>query len=257
MDEHCEIIDVNAENLATESVCCGFSDKKHRQGVQDKQDWLMARFVEGLKYKKLNTRCKVFIEYIPAEYAWAPVEAPNYLFIHCFWVSGRYKGHGWARKLLEACEQDAQTQGKHGIAVISTKKKMPFTVEKKFFLKHGFEYGDSAPPYFELLVKRFDKNALLPVFRDSAKIGECKQKEGFFFLYSDQCPYLDHWVDQMMGFAARHAISANKLRLATREEAQNMPTAYPLFSMFYNGQFITHEMMSEKKFDKLVATLTA
>jgi ribosomal protein S18 acetylase RimI-like enzyme len=255
MAETLEIIDVNIGNLTTENVCCGFSDKKHQKGVQDKQDWLMARFVEGLKYKKLNTRCKVFIEYIPAEYAWAPIEAPEYVFIHCFWVSGRYKGQGWAKKLLQECEHDAQ--GKHGIAVISTKKKMPFTVDKKFFFKHGFESCDSVPPYFELLVKRFNQDAPLPTFRERARFAECPQKEGFMFMYSDQCPYLDHWVDQMIGFAANHNIPAQKLRITTRAEARNMPSAFPLFSMFYNGRFVTHEMMAEKKFDKLVTKLTA
>jgi GNAT superfamily N-acetyltransferase len=255
MTEELKIIDVNAGNLATENVCCGFSDKKHRQGVQDKQDWLMARYAEGLKYKKLNARCKVFIEYIPAEYAWAPIDAPNYLFIHCLWVSGRYKAQGWARKLLEECEQDAQ--GKHGIVVISTKKKMPFTVEKKFFVKHGFESCDSAPPYWELLMKRFDVNAPAPTFRESARLTACDQAEGFLFMYTDQCPYLDHWVDQMIGFAAARGVPAQKQHITTREEAQNMPSAFPLFSMFYNGQFVGHEMMPEKKFDKLVAKLTA
>jgi GNAT superfamily N-acetyltransferase len=250
-----DIIDVNAENLAAESVCCGFSDKKHRQGVQDKEAWLRARFAEGLTYKKLNVRCKVFIEYIPAEYAWAPVEAPNYLFIHCLWVSGKYKGQGWSRKLLAACEQDAVADGKHGLAVISTQKKKPFTVEKKFFLHHGFEVCDCAPPYFELLVKRCQPDAPLPVFRDSARQAACDQKNGFVFMYSDQCPYLDYWVEQMIGFAGQRSIPASKLRLTTRDQARNMPSAYPLFSMFYNGQFITHEMMPEKKFDALIASL--
>jgi len=254
MNNTLQIISVDENTVETEGICCAFSDKKHREGVQLKEDWLKARFTEGLKFKKLNIRGKVFIEYIPAEYAWSPIEAPDYMFIHCFWVSGRYKGQGWGKQLLEECFQDAQ--GKKGIVVISTKKKMPFTVEKKFYLKYGFEPCDSAPPYFELLVKRFNDDTPLPTFRENAKLAECKNKEGLTFMYTDQCPYLNFWVDQMIGFAARHDLPTQKIRITTRKEAQNTPSAFPMYSLFYQGKFVTHEMMAEKKFEKLLSQLT-
>ena len=33
-------------------------------------------------------RGKCFIEYIPAENAWVPIEAAGWLYINCLWVSG-------------------------------------------------------------------------------------------------------------------------------------------------------------------------
>ena len=68
-------------------------------------------------------RGKCFIEYIPAENAWIPIEAPNYLYIDCFWVSGSFKGHGYSNDLLNSCIEDAKTAGKAGICVLSSGKK--------------------------------------------------------------------------------------------------------------------------------------
>ncbi len=31
------------------------------------------------------------METVPSELAWVPIVATNYLYIGCFWVSGKYK----------------------------------------------------------------------------------------------------------------------------------------------------------------------
>ena len=41
--------------------------------------------------------------------------------------------------------------------------------------------------------------------------------------------------------------------MLTREQAQNAPVPFTAFSLFYNGGFITHEILSEKKFEKILA----
>ena len=64
-----------------------------------KRNLLMAMFLGGLMHEP-----KFFIEYVPAEYAWLPVTAPNYLMINCFWVSGQYKGQGHGYNLLQFCD---------------------------------------------------------------------------------------------------------------------------------------------------------
>lgn len=50
-------------------------------------------------------------------------------------------GHGKA--LLEYCINDAKSQGKSGVCVISSKKKKPFLSDRKFFEKHGFKVIDT------------------------------------------------------------------------------------------------------------------
>lgn len=251
MADDLKILNITKDNLSDEGICCAFSDKKHVEGARLKEEWLAARFDEGFRYKKLNVRGKVFIEYVPAEYAWSPIDAPNYLFIHCFWVSGRYKGQGWGKQLLNECLTD--TSGKDGIVVMTGKKDMGFMVDPKFFRKCGFEVCDTAPPYFQLMVKRLNPSAPLPRFRESAKQATCEPFDGFTMIYSDLCPFTTYWVEQMKGFMAKYQRPIQTIRLTTREQAQNMPSAFAIFSLFLNGKFLTHEMMHESKFDKLYA----
>jgi hypothetical protein len=79
-----EIIAVTLENLAKEHICCAISDTKGDTCVSSKKAWLAERFKDGLVFKKLNARGKAFIEYIPAEKAWCPIDADGYVHINCF-----------------------------------------------------------------------------------------------------------------------------------------------------------------------------
>lgn len=54
---------------------------------------------------------RYFIEYVPAENAWAPIDAPGYMYIDCLWVSGQHKGHGYSNLLLNECIRDAKENG--------------------------------------------------------------------------------------------------------------------------------------------------
>ena len=86
-----DIITITKENLKNEHICCAISNKEDIQ-VTSKKSWIAERLDEGLVFKKGNVRGKCFIEYIPAEKAWAPIEAPGYMYIDCLWVSGQFKG---------------------------------------------------------------------------------------------------------------------------------------------------------------------
>ena len=94
-----------------------------------KKAWLKERLDEGLVFLKGNVRGKCFIEYIPAEYAWAPIEAEGYMVIDCLWVSGQFKGHGYSNLLLNACIEDSKEKGKKGL--VSRHEKQP-PLKKKF-----------------------------------------------------------------------------------------------------------------------------
>ncbi|MCM3800173.1 YoaP domain-containing protein [Caldibacillus thermoamylovorans] len=45
------------------------------------------------------------------------------------------------------------------------------------------------------------------------------------------------------------------IRITTKEKAQNSPTILTTFGLFYNGKFITHEIISPNKFDRLLSKL--
>ena len=74
---------VTLENLEAEHICCCISDKKGENCVSSKKSWLRNRMQEGLVFNKLDVRGKVFIEYLPAEFAWAPIKAEGYMYIDC------------------------------------------------------------------------------------------------------------------------------------------------------------------------------
>ena len=244
-----KIISLTEENISSEHICCGFSDKKIDKGTRLKKELIKRRLPEGFKFKKVDVRGKVFIEYVPAEYAWSPVEAPGYTFIQCFWVSGRYKSQGFGTKLLDECINDSRE--KNGIVCLTTKKVMPFLTDKGFFQKKGFEVCDTAPPYFELMVKPF-KETPLPKIRSSAKMGTVPNKKGLTFIYSDLCPFTDHWVDKMISYAQDLNIPSQKTKITTLEQAQNAPSAFSIFTIFYNGEFLTHKIPSQKEFIKIL-----
>lgn len=90
-------ITLTKENIADEHICCAFSDKKCKDSYELKKAWLKKEFDNGYVFRRIDERAKVFIEYGPAEKAWVPVSAPNYLMINCFWVSGKYKDAGMVR----------------------------------------------------------------------------------------------------------------------------------------------------------------
>ena len=83
------------------------------EGYESKKEWLKKEFANGYAFLGgLMHEPKFFIEYVPAEYAWLPVTAPNYLMINCFWVSGQYKGQGHGYNLLQFVIEDAKKQQK-------------------------------------------------------------------------------------------------------------------------------------------------
>lgn len=56
-----------------------------------KKEWMKNRFEDGLVFYRSKERGKCFIEYIPAENAWIPIEAGGYIFINCLWIAGVIK----------------------------------------------------------------------------------------------------------------------------------------------------------------------
>lgn len=246
------IIELTKENIASEHICCAMSDKKSASGVEAKKEWLICRMEEGLKFKKADVRGKVFIEYLPAEFAWVPVDAPGYMLIDCHWVAGSYKGHGYGKRLLEECERDAADM--NGVVLITGKKKKPYLSEKSFFLKQGYEVCDEAEPYFELLVKRFKPEAPLPRFKESAKHGMPSDIYGIDIFYTPQCPFTVTYVEMLTPVIMQTDVPVRTHRIKSREEAQNHFSPVTTYSVFINGKFVGHEVLTPQKLEKLIAT---
>lgn len=240
------------ENIDSEHICCAISEKKGENCVSSKKAWLRERIAEGLVFNKLDVRGKVFIEYLPMEMAWTPAEGPDYMYINCLWVSGKYKGQGYADQLLEQCIEDSKAKGKKGLAILSSKKKMPFLSEPKYLKYKGFQLADEADPYFQLLYLPFDEDSSAPSFRESLKKNICEET-GWTLYYSNQCPHTEKYAPIIAEMAREKEQEFHLIKVESREQAQNVPTPFPTYSMFYNGAFVTNEILSEKKFEKLLS----
>lgn len=245
-----EYIKLTLENLEKEHICCAISNNKDVQ-VASKKAWLKERIKDGLVFLKSTERGKCFIEYIPAENAWCPIEADWYMHINCFWVSGSFKGHGYANDLLNACIADAKAQGKYGITVISSPKKMPFLSDPKYLAYKGFKTADNAKPNFTLMYLPFDNNAPVPKFKETAKLPHIN-KQGFVVYYTHGCPFTAKYVPIVEQVAKEKGIPFESVFIDVKEKAQNAPMAWTNYAVFYNGQFVSNEVLNEKKFLELV-----
>lgn len=105
-------MNVTAENLAHEHLCCIIRSKKTHLGIEAKRIWLSERLKEGHVFRKLNDKATVFIEYAPLETAWIPITGDNYFYVYCLWVLGEHRGNGYGKYLMEYCLSDAKAKGK-------------------------------------------------------------------------------------------------------------------------------------------------
>lgn len=245
-----EFIKVTQDNIDKEHICCAISNDRDPQ-VMSKKVWMKEQLQNGLVFLKGNVRGKCFIEYIPAENAWAPVDAKNYFYINCFWVSGQYKGHGYSNELLRLCLEDAKNMGKDGIVILSSKKKQGFLADSKYLTYKGFSAADTWEPYFQLMYLPFSAEAAVPKFKRYEEERKIPQK-GFVVYYTNQCPFTVKYVPILEETAKKRAVDFTAIQIKTTEEAQNAPVPFTSFSLFYNGRFITHEILSEKKFEKIM-----
>ena len=249
-----KIVDVNSDNILDFGVC-GYKNIK-REGYPEKINWLRERFAEGLKLKILYSSfdgTQGMIEYIPGKLCWRPVEASGYMFIHCIFSGFKraYKGKGYGSLLLKESLEDAKKEKMYGVAVVT--RKGPFMADKDLFIKHGFEVVDTYPPDFELLVKKFDKNAPTPKFKKDSRKRLGEYNKGLTIIRADQCPYTVKNVREIIESAEKNfGLKPNIVNLASYKDAQNSPCAFGTFCIIFNGKIIAHHPISNTRFKNIM-----
>lgn len=249
-------ITLNSASISDEHICCAISDKKCKESYEAKKKWLKKEFNNGYIFRRLNERAKVFIEYGNAENAWLPITAPNYLNINCFWVSGKYKKQGYAKKLLQFAIDDAKKYHKDGLVTVVGTKKFHFMSDTKWFLRQGFQEIEKTTSGFSLLVKKINHETSWPIFNGSVKSGICPEKNGIVIYYSNRCPFAEfHALNSIIETAKNRNLPLKVIKLTTKKEAQNSPSPATIFSLFYNGKFITTDISvcMDSRFDKIMA----
>lgn len=242
------IINVTKENLDREHICCSKSGDCQ---AESKKAWMAERFQDGLVFIKGDVPGKCFIEYIPAENAWCPIEAGGYMYINCFWVSGQLKGKGYSNLLLDECIKDSLEKGKQGLVILSAEKKIPFLSDPKYLKHKGFQIADTADPHYRLYYLPLKESADIPRFMEHVKRPHMKG-QGFVLYYSNQCPYTAKYVPLVERLAESRGVPFSAIRLNTAEEAKRAPAPFTTYSLFYHGEFVTHEILSEKRFEVIL-----
>ena len=239
-----DYIYITKENIDKEHICCAMSGK---QSVA-KKEWMKKRLDEGLVFYRSKERGKCFIEYIPAENAWVPIEADGYIYINCLWIAGAMKGHGYANDLLNECIKAAILQNKKGVCILSSEgRKREFLSDPKFLAHKGFKTADVSDCGISLLYLPLVADAEPPKFKECAKHPKVNEN-GFVLYYTDQCPFTYYWVPKVAEAAKTHGIPLKIVHIESKEDAQNAPAPVTTYALFCDGKFVTHAIQSDKKF---------
>jgi GNAT superfamily N-acetyltransferase len=226
---------IGPENLAECGIGC-VTNRKH-VGYNRKVAWLRERFSEGLRILLLrdgNGAPLAFLEYVPGEYAWRPVDAGGWLFIHCLWVYPKgQKVGGLGSRLIRACVEEARRAGVRGAsAMVSDGPWMP---GKGVFLKDGFE-RTAERDRFQLVVCRLKKGPE-PRFREIDP--RWAKQRGLHIVYAAQCPYIIKSVIDVSAAAGTRGLRVKVTELRSAREAQNAPSYHGVFNLLWNGRLLS------------------
>jgi N-acetylglutamate synthase-like GNAT family acetyltransferase len=248
-----EIIDTNADNIGGCGIC-GFKPGR-TEGYRRKCDWLKNRYAEGLRFKVLRSRefgDVGMIEYVPGSHAWRPVDAKDYLVIHCLMVLRKHSGKGLGALLLDSCLQDARKSKCQGVAVVTSSDS--FMAGSGLFIKAGFVSVVSNPPH-ELLVKKFKKNASDPRFIVARERVLKRCKSGLTILAADQCPMIAKYVKDIAETSEALGLKTKIVRVRNAQQSRELPTPYGVFSVVYDGKLITERPISGTRFRNIMRKL--
>ena len=231
-----EFINLTTENLANEHLCCIIRSKKLHPGVEAKRQWLSERLKEGHVFRKLDVKGVVFIEYAPLETAWVPITGDNYYYIYCLWVSGEYRGKGYAKALMEYCLADAKEKGKSGVCMLGAKRQKSWLSNQSFAKKYGFEVVDTTDNGYELLALTFD--GTVPKFAANAKKQKIENKDLTIY-YDRQCPYIYPNIEKIKAYCETNNVPVSLIEVDSLQKAKELPCVFNNFAVFYQGKFET------------------
>ncbi|MBE5982726.1 MAG: GNAT family N-acetyltransferase [Paenibacillaceae bacterium] len=244
-----DFVNLTAENLEKEHLCCIIRSKKTHPGNEAKRQWLSERLKEGHVFRKLNEKATVFIEYAPLETAWVPVTGDNYYYVYCLWVSGSCKGKGYGRALMEYCIADARENGKSGICMLGANKQKAWLSDQTFAKKFGFEVVDTTEQGYELLALSFDGTS--PRFAQSVK-NKGIEKEELTIYYDMQCPYIYQNLETVKKYCDINEIPVSVIPVDTLQKAKELPCVFNNWGVFYKGKFQTVNLLDETSLARIL-----
>lgn len=242
-------INLTAENLADEHLCCIIRSKKPHPGVEAKRQWLAERLKEGHVFRKLDEKATVFIEYAPLETAWVPIVGDNFYYIYCLWVLGDRKGRGYGKALMDYCLADAKAHGKSGVCMLGAKKQKSWLSDQGFAKKYGFAAVDATDQDYELLALSFD--GTVPSFAPSAKAQAIESRDLTIY-YDMQCPYVYQSVEFIKQYCGENHVPVSLIPVDTLQKAKELPCVFNNWAVFYQGVFKTVNLLDAAALKRLL-----
>lgn len=92
----------------------------------------------------------------------------------------------------------------------------------------------------------------VPQFLESARNAVSEDNGGFKVYYSNQCPYMNYYIDLQSKIAEKQGYIYEKVLIDNKDKAIKNPSPFTIYSLFYKGEFITQEIGTQKKFQKII-----
>lgn len=248
-----KIIEVTPQNVHEHSFFCIRNIKS--PGFESKRRWFEKRFKEGLQLKILKSeddKMLGFIEFTPAEKAWRPVDASNYMFIHCIAISSKKdREQGFGSMLINEAEREAKKRHMDGLCVMTSKG--AWMANKTVFEKNGFKEVDRRGR-FELLSKAWTIKAAIPKLYDWTL--QQKKYSGWNLVYADQCPWHEKSAFDLLNTAMDFGIDLKVTKMTSVEDAKQAPSGFGVFNLLYNGKLIEDHYISATRFKNILRNIS-
>lgn len=236
-----EIVAVTAENIDQLGFFCA-ANARGTPGWEAKRRWLDDRFAEGLQMRQLGNGERGFIEFMPGARAWRAMEdVDQFVVIHCLWVVGTSRGHGYAKALVQEAETWARDHGYRGVAALTGSGNWLISPG---VLEHlGYTTVDRAEHGFELTIKCFS-GGCMPRLTGGwhAKAEACG--EGLTVLRTAQCPYLAEAANEARRAAEHLGIPFHETVIESADELRRLsPSPYGTFALVHDGRLLSYHML--------------
>ena len=243
------INDVTVDNVDDFGIYC--IKNKNSSGYQKKVKWFKNKLNDGLRIKiAMHMRGKQlgFIEYLPSERAWRPVDAQNYYFIQCIAIFVKdAKNKKIGRALIDQCEEDARRNKKSGVCTMTSDG--TWIANRTLFEKIGFIIADRLER-FELMYKALDDSAPLPKFNNWNE--RQAEYQGWNLIYSDQCPMHEKSITDVTECATENKITLNVIKLTTPRDAQKAPSGFGTYALIKDGKLLADHCISRTRFENIL-----
>ncbi len=138
-----------------------------------------------------------------------------------------------------------------GVAAIV--REGPWMADRRLFLANGFEAVDSAPPDYQLLVRKFDPKSPNPVFKKDWDQKVARYGQGLTIIGSSQCPHIAKFVRDIAECAEEdYGIIPAVVKLKSFRDAQDAPTPYAVFGLIENGRLLADHQISRTRFRNIM-----